>query len=421
MKKENVAILSPLCFCLFAGSAWADMEPFTLGASETAEHQSNINHSNPSISPAVADWLFTTELNASVNQSLGRDAFIGSAAVDFNHYRHTHALDGTGYQAAAEFDWNTVGDLSGAFGADSHRRQYVSGETAEVTGTNPSAASEINVRNLQTDNHVFAKIALGGDARWQIFGGMDANERNFSNEAFKIQNERQWSANAGTHYATSPDLNFGLVGSYVNGYYPTGGLNEARSNFNSKSADITTKWKASGSSTIDASAGITSEDNDALGGTRHFANGSLNLSWKPPSHFGVNLGLKRSSDADTSSTGVSVGVVNANNLNDTSINNVALLDVTYELTAKVNLDATVDYTQRKYSNLQLFGSTTVVSGSTRTSRFYLTAHYQPTRTTDLSCGGGREVRRADAALNVGALLPSYTDNYLQCAAAIHFD
>ncbi len=421
MKNKPMAILSPLCLCLFAGSAWADLEPFTLGASETAEHQSNVNHTSTAETPNIADWLFTTELNAGVNQALGRDALVASAAVDFNRYLHTHALDGTGYRAAAEFDWSTIGDLSGAFGADSHRRQYVSGETADLANAASTQQSVVNVRNLQTDDHVFGKIVLGGDSRWQIFGGADANQRNFSNDAFKSQEERQWSANAGTHYATSPDLNFGLVGSYVSGYYPEGSADGGRSNFTSKSADITTHWQASGNSTLDATAGITSDDNDALGGTRHFANGSLNWTWKPPSHFGVNLGLKRSSDADTSSTGVSVGIINANNLNGTSINNVAHFEVTYEVTAKINLDATADYTQRKYSNLQLLGSSAVISGTTGTSRFYLMAHYQPTRITDISCGGGREVRRSDAALNVDGLSPSYTDNYVQCAAAITFN
>ena len=114
-------------------------------------------------------------------------------------------------------------------------------------------------------------------------------------------------------------------------------------------------------------------------------------------------------------------MANASNLNGTSVNNVAHLEVTYALTAKINLDASEDYTQRKYSGLKTIrnGATTLVDGTTRTSRWYLTAHYRPTRTTDLSCGGGRETRNADASL--GDATPAYTDNYVQCVAAIRFD
>ncbi len=416
MKIKPVAILSPMCLCLFVGSARADLEPFSFGASETVQHQSNLNHTDDAQVPRVADWISTTEFNAALNQALGRDNLIASAAVDFNRYKRTHSLNATGYRAAAEFDWSTIGDLSGAIGADSHRRQYVYGETAEPTPGTPPVL--LNARNMQTDNHAFARVALGGVSRWTIFGGADANQRSYSSDLFNASEERQWSTNLGTRYSTSPDLSFGLTGSYVRGEYPHGSATGGASDFNTRSVSATTKWQASGNSALDASLGFTSASNDALTSDQHFINGSLNWSWTPPSHFTVTLGLKRSSDADTASTGATVGVVNANNLNGTSINNVAHLDVTYALTAKINLDATADYTQRKYSDLNLVGLSDV-SGSTRTARFYLTAHYQPTRTTDLSCGGGRETRHIDAGL--ATVTQAYTDNYLQCMASIHFD
>jgi hypothetical protein len=259
---------------------------------------------------------------------------------------------------------------------------------------------------------------LGGESRWTIFGGLDANQRNYSNETFDANEERQWSTNAGTNYSTSPDLSFGLTGSYVRGEYPHGLASGGASDFNSRSISATTKWQASGNSAVDASVGFTSQDNDALTSDQHFINGSFNWTWTPPSHFTVIFGLKRSSNADTGTTGATTGIVNANNLNGTSINNVAHLDVMYDLTAKIKLEATADYTQRSYSDLKLLDSTDV-SGKTRTSRFYLTAHYQPTRTVDLSCGGGREIRRIDSSL--ADITPAYTDTYYQCVAAIRFD
>ncbi len=414
MKIKPVAMLSPLCLCLFAGCAWADLEPFSFGASESVQHQSNLNHSDDST--RVADWISTTELSAAIDQALGRDKLVASAAVNFNRYKREHTLNSTGYRAAAEFDWNTIGDLSGALGADANRRQYVYGQTADITpGTTPAVTS---VRNLQTDSHAFARVALGGESRWTIFGGVDANQRNFSADTFKADEEQQWSTNAGTRYSTSPDLSFGLTGNYTHGEYPHGSLTGDSSKFSTRSIDATTNWKASGNSRLDASLGYTTESSDSLSSNRNFVNGSLNWYWTPPSHFTVTLGLKRSSDVDSSTTGANTGVINVNNLNGTSVNNVAHLEVTYALTAKVSLDASADYTQRKYSDVkQPVGAD--VNGSSRTSRFYLTAHYQPTRTTDLSCGGGRESRRIDATLVL--VTPAYTDNYLQCTASIRFE
>lgn len=411
MKMKPVAMLSPLCLAMFAGAASAAIEPFTLGASEMVQHQSNISHTLDS--QRTADWISTTEFSAALDQAVGRDKLIASAAVDFNRYLRTHSLNSTGYRAGAEFDWSTVGNLSGAFGADANRSQYVYGSTALVPGTTTTVA---DVRNLQTNTHEFARATLGADSRWQIFGGADFNQRRYSSDLYRADDEQQWSGNLGTRYQTSPDLSFGLQGTYVSGKYLHGAADGGASDFSSRSLDATTRWQASGNSLLTADLGVTSDSNDALIRDRRFIDGGLNWTWTPPSHFTVNVGLRRSSDADPT-TGATVGVLNANNLTGTSINNVGHLEVTYALTAKIGLDATADYTQRKYSDLRLFDGTDV-NGTTRTSRLFLTVHYQPTRIADLSCGGGRETLHVDSRILF--IIPAYTDNYLQCVASIRF-
>lgn len=430
MKNKTLAILSPLCLCLLASNARAALEPFTIAASESLQHHTNINHSADAL--ATADWMSQTELSAAVDQALGRDKLVASAAVDFNHYGKTadKALNATGYRAAGEFDWSTIGDLSGALGADINRRQYLAGSTAEVPATATSEATTVTQRNLQTDSHGFARVTLGGDSRWQIYGGGDVNQRKYSADAFSAYEEHQWSANAGTRYSTSPDLSFGLQGMYTKGQYPHGGVPVAPateggpSDFSSRTVSLTSRLQASGNSSLDGNIGYTSDSNDALSGDRHFISGALNWRWTPPSHISVVLGLTRSSDADAA-TGATSGTVNVNNLQGTSINNAAHLEATYAFTPKTSLDASTDYTQRKYTGVQQL-SGNAANGTTRTVRFYLSAHFQPTRTTDLSCGGGRETRRGDVeVLDVNNqpdnLVPAYSDNYFQCIASIKFD
>ena len=423
VKSTSLAMLPPLCLCLLAGSARASLAPYSFGASENLQHQSNVGHTPDD--RRTADWISITEFNAAIHQPLGRDALVATAAVDISRYKHSDTLDSTGYQAAAQFDWSTIGDLSGSIGADSQRHQYVSGEAVDLTSTSDQTPSEVH--NLQTDNHAFARLALGGESRWRIYGGVDANDRRYSNDTFQANDERQWSTNAGTRYATSPDLSFGLGATYVHGEYPHAQtlvddeLTERVARFNTRSFGVDTRWQAGGSSLLTASVGYTTEDSQAIAGIQHFVNGALNWNWTPPSHISVNLGVRRSADADASTAAINVGVVDANNLNGTSINNEAHLDVVYSLTAKTSLDASADYSQRKYSDVLVIASTgnSTVSGTTRTTRLFLTAHFQPTRTVDLGCGGGREIRHADAGL--AGYAASYSDNYLQCVAAIHFD
>ena len=374
MNKKHLAMLSPLCLALLAATANAaesdDGGPFSVGLSETLTHDSNIGHNDDA--HRKADWFSTTELNAAIREQLGRDTLNVTAAVDLNRYKNSHPLNSVGYQAAAEFDFNTIGDLSGSLGADTHRRQYVAGQTLDL---GPDGQTETIVHNLQTDSHAFARLVLGAESRFAVYGGADANQRHFSNDLFRANDERQWSTNLGTRYSTSPDLSFSLNGTYVRGEYPHGGV---------------------------------------------IVNGSLNWKWTPPSHFTVNFGIKRSSDADASTSLASVGTVNGNNLNGTSINNVGHLELTYALTAKVSLDASEDYTDRKYTGLRET-DTTSASGTTKTSRLYFSAHYIPSRTTDVNCGVGHETRHGSVVVDNVDLTPAYGDTFVQCAASIRFD
>ncbi len=405
---KPVVACSPFLLCFLCGVARADLEPFSFGASEELAHESNLNHTSDA--DRISGWYSTTELRAALNQAIGRERLTGSAAVNYTGYRNQSQRDSFGYRGAVGLDWSTVGDLAGSLGADSSRHQYNYG-FVEALGTSSG-------KNLETDNHVFAKASVGGPSRWNIFAGFDANQRKFSADTFALNNERQWSQSLGTTYSTSPDLSFGVTGSYTRGEYPN--YATGPSNFNSKSLSGTTKLQATGNSAFNASLGYTVANSD-IQPTLRFVSGALNWKWTPPSHFSVDLGLSRSTDG-----GAAAG--NISTLNDRSLNTSANLSVSYELTAKINLVANGLYTHRKYSNAELpvFDSngtnlsTQAVSGSSNTSRFSLAAHYQPTRTTDLSCGGAREVRSTPSG-ELTLITPSYTDNSVQCTASITFD
>jgi hypothetical protein len=426
LNNKPLAILSPLCLALYAAGAHAALEPFSFKASETIKHESNVNHAQDQFKRA--DWISNTELTAALDQALGRSKLVADAGVNYSAYDHQDHLNSWGYRAGAELDWETIGDLSGALGADTGRRRYIQGVTEDLALPGQVDTTTVNELNMQTDHHVFGRIRLGGPSRWQLFAGGDASRRSFSADNFRSNDERQWSANAGTRYATSPDLVFGIVGSYMRGEFPHvrvgsfgGEPIEIVSKFRTRSISGTVQLQATGNSEFDASLGYTKQNSDALADELHFVNGSLNWTWRPPSHFTVKLGLKRSSDVDTTTTAVNNGVRFSNNLNGPSVNNLALLDVTYALTAKTSLDADLSYSHRKYSQVSVPNpvtqTTDVESGTLNTTSFFLSANWQPTRTIDLTCGAGREQRRGAASFSIF----SYSDNTVRCTAAIRFD
>jgi hypothetical protein len=411
MNAKIVVRLLPVCLGLFSGAARADLEPFSFAVSESVQHQSNINR-EPSGS-ASADWLSTTELRAALDQRLGRDELTASLKVAYDKYKHSTYPNTVGYAGAVGLDWSTVGDLSGTLTADSERQQYLYGIG--------SSQGQSSGRNIETTNHAGGTVQLGGQGRWVLFAGGDASNVNYSASTFASNEERQWSANGGTRYQTSSDLSFGLQGSYTHGEYPNLLIKGDVYTFSLRSVDLTTRLKASGSSALDARIGMSSEQ--AVGQSdQHFVNGALSWNWSPPSHFNVFVGISRDANSNTTSAATITDNSTAS-LTGRSINNAAHVSVTYSLTAKISLVADGQYVQRKYSNsvsgTDASGNTTYASGSNRTGVYGLAAHYAPTRTTDLGCGYNREIRHTDASL--ASLTPGYTDNTVQCSAAIKFN
>ena len=413
MKMKTVATCSPMLLCLVAGAARAELEPFSFEAAQTVQHESNILHADDA--GRTADWLSITEFKAALDQAIGRERLKGSASINLDRYGKEHSRNTEGYTAAGEFDWSTIGDLSGALGADSRRRQYLYGLDGDLGS---------GLKNLQTDNHAFARIQLGGLARWSIFSGFDASQRHYSDPLFDVDEVQQWAVSGGTSYETSPDLSFGVQGRYVRGKYPHVVLPTGEEAFSTKTLGVNTRWAASGNTSLDANVGYTQQRTDGQP-DQHYINGALNLRWAPPSHFTVTLGVNR--DADTN-VGTGSTIANTNDsINGRSLNTTAHLDVGYALTAKVTLDALAQYIHRKYSDALLptslsFGGTVILqptSGSSNTSRFTLSAHYLPTRTTTVGCGISREVHSSEQSVN--AISQPYTDNTVMCSASIRFE
>ncbi len=413
MKNKFVATLSPFCLCLLAGNASAALEPFTVGASETISHLSNVLHADSA--DHEADWLSETTINGTVDQTFGRERFQGNAAFNIDRYHREQGRNAEGYNLAGELDWSTIGDLSGALGADSRRHQYLYGFDGDRSSTG---------KNLETDNHAFARVQLGGMARWSIFAGFDANQRKFSSSDFDINELNQWSTSGGTTYSTSPDLSFGLQGRYVRGKYPHVLLGNDAQQFSFKTVGVNTNWKASGNSAFDANVGYTTHRIDGEP-DQHYVNGGLDWRWTPPGHFAVTVGGQRNASDDS---GTSASISNTNSsVNARSLNTSAHINLTYELTAKISLGAQTQYLHRKYSNALIptglsFGDQiiyTQATGSSNTTSFGVSATYAPTRTTTVMCGVSREVLSAD--VSIARIANRYTDNTVMCTAAIRFD
>ena len=330
----------------------------------------------------------------------------GSAAVDLNRYKHAHSaqLDGLPRQPR-EFDWNTIGDLSGALGADGIPR---------VTATTESRRLQrrrrlVNARNLQTDNHAFAASRSAARRAGRSSPASMPISATSPTRTFRATRSGSGRPTSARATPTSPDLSFGVTGAYVARRLsarrrPDG---DAVQSFNYQLGRPTTNWQASGNSRWTPASATRRKTATRCPAIATSSTVSLNWTWTPPSHFTVS----RRPEAQLGRRHVVDGRQHRHRQCQQPERHVDQQRRPFRGDLRTDRQDQSGRQCRLHA-AQVLGPEPEAAGagcrtaSTRTSRFFLNAHYQPTRTTDLSCGGGardasrrREPGGADARVH----------------------
>ena len=393
-----------LCLCLSAGIAHADLSPYALSLSETLSHQSNVFPGAALRgSESRSDWISSTELLGQFDQTFGRDRVQLAAAWDLNRYRQNRALDHDGYRASGEVDWSIVGDLSGAFGADSSARLYRYG----LEGEQLSSAA----RNIETTNHVFSRAQLGGNGLWTLLAGFEGVQLNYSDTAFAPNEQRQWSLDGGARYQAGPDLSATTTVRYTRGRYPYFASPLGADDYTLRTVEEAARWQAGSASVLDMTLGRTRERHDILP-SRDYWNGQVRWTWAPPTHLRLVLELGRDAGSTDNSPVASLSAPAS--VTSRSLNNRAHANLGWELSSKISASAALQFVERRYADIAVGSGTT--SGSNRTHSLTLALRYQPTQAVGLGCGASREVRTTDAVL--ASLLPAYATNTVYCSGQL---
>ena len=307
MNNKPLAILSPLCLCLFAGSARAP----NWSRSRSAPARTCSTRATSATPPTRRGRRLDLDDRVQRRRSTSRSGATSCWPRRPSTSIATSTLHSTAIRRATRPPPSSTGAPSATCRArsarDSRRRQYFYGETAEFS-FGSAAPTTVRRRNLQTDNHAFARVSLGGQSRWSIFGGADANRRNFSNETFQRQRRApvvHQPRHALRHQprpvvrrrrATTSAANIRRAASTADAG-PT--LQQQV-----QLARHAPSGRSAATARMDGSLGYTLViQRRVRDGTRHFVNGSLNWVWTPPSHLTFSLGLKRSADADTPTIG----------------------------------------------------------------------------------------------------------------------
>jgi hypothetical protein len=110
---------------LLCGTAGAQSSPYYLGISQAVNVDSNMlraaNGATLSDGFSRSDTVYSTALQAGLDQPIGRQRVYGSLALRSTRYQHNDTFNNEGYNANVGLNWETVERLSGTLSASANR------------------------------------------------------------------------------------------------------------------------------------------------------------------------------------------------------------------------------------------------------------------------------------------------------------
>lgn len=390
-RSSLMATLSTLTAALafsWAGSAQADPNPYYIGATTSVGYDSNVFR----LPKAVGDTTYSFGLVGGIDQAIGRQRLYASGAVRDTRFVDLKQLNYINYNALAGIDWETLYSLSGTLSYSTAQSLYNYG------GTNTVASK---AKNVETRDEIIAKGRWGASSLLSLDTSYTRRKLSYSDPAYRFNalNQDGWSV--GLTYKPRALLTLGTALRYTQGKY------QLSRDFDRYDIDLTGTWVPTGLSTVKARLSY---------GTRKSRNGVSDLDFKGTtgqlSWVYQPTGKLRFTTAFSRDSGAESGFFNLNglqlgNIGDTSrLTNTVTVNSTYNLTAKIQLNAAVLVSNRSLK----FGSS---EGNDTLRTASLGASYAILRNASLGCSVRRETRSASG---VGSY--DFRDSSVSCSAQI---
>jgi hypothetical protein len=293
-------------------------------------------------------------------------------------------------------DWETVGRFSGQIKGTSEKSLAPYGS--------PFASTTLRERNILRER-TFSATAQRGTVRSKLqpFVGFNTRKTDYSAEAYRFRNNERRALRVGVRWRPSDRLMLGTAVVEARGKYPfsrtAGGVAALPDEYRSHGVELTGEWEATGKSRIDGRLGYEQRRYE-LATRRDFSgvNGLLRWRWQPTGKLTFTTSLVR--DADDTDRLLPLDATDLTAAGS-RVTNSALLDGTWQATAKVAVNANLRYSDRKLVNpvVDTGGGVQNLSGSDTTRYAALGATWEATRNVSAGCNVGRLSRSTDSALS----------------------
>jgi hypothetical protein len=384
-----------------AGIALAqEPNPYYIGVSQAFTRESNLFRVAEG-QPETKDTYSTTSLLAGVNQPFGRQRFFGDAVVGYNRYQDSSQLNHTAYGVGVGLDWETIESLSGRLG-------YTVKENLARYGADQGP--QTTALNLERSQEFIAQAQYGKVSLLSVEGSFVHRQLDYSAPEFAVLEFRQDAVRLGLLYRPSGLLTLGAAGRHTKGEYPFA-IETAPGSFQSDpftrdDFDLTAVWVPTGDSTVRVRISYTKEDHDVVI-SRNLTNwtGSVGWDYKPTGKLAFRSEVFRDTGAESAFNGLAQTGTNAVG-NYSALSTTVSIRAQYEVTAKIQLEASGRYVER---DLVSFGAATQTTGTDRLGQAKLGLTWTPTRSLTFGCFVGWERRGTSSPLSY-----PYTTDLASC-------
>ena len=398
-----------------ACSAWAaEPNPYYIGVTQSVAYDSNVFRVPEStVLPASAnrsDASAATGLVGGFDQNIGRQRFFGAAKLNLNRYQHNSSLNYTGYGANAGWDWATIEKLSGGFSVDVN--QTLANQD-NLSTTQPTTARDI-VRTEQ-----FATRARwGADGLISLDGAYSHSRVNYSENV--NAGSTQDSGSLGGTYRAGPKLRLG-AGVRLSRSEQAKGIQSAPGVYtanrtNGRNLDLSADWRPIVQSTVNARVSWTNQNNTGLT-DRDFSGltGALSASLAPTAKLSFTTSLSREAGTNASFFNLASAVpgqtISGLSENSQTTNSLSL-GASYAATAKISLNAGLQYRSSKLVDQFTAGGAVITANQTdRTRSASLGGNYAIARNWSLGCNLAHMARDVS-----GRTSYDYSANTASCSA-----
>jgi hypothetical protein len=300
--------LAALACALAAGQAHAqtdDTAPFYAGASLGYTHVANIYRVNAANAlPAGvsnSDNVTSAGLLAGLDKRFGRQHLTFDGSLQNNRYADNTTLNNRSYSLRSALNWETVGDLSGTFSAQTSRSlaQFNLGNGAE----------QVTEKNNERNRDYSGLVRWSAASRYSLEAGYFHRVRDFSAPQYDRFSFEQNTSSLGAYMLPGGNLRLGVAARRTNGDYPRYPkylgpfrIGSLRLDFHRDDIDLTAGWNSSGTSQFSARISTSRVRYDrADSPLRDFngTTGALNWSWQPTGKINLGLQLVRDTGQET--------------------------------------------------------------------------------------------------------------------------